>query len=358
MKVRVLETRRLGCAAVAAVAAFAVACGPHPQGKEGKIEDLYADPEADGESTPLSSASLTVEKIETELPVQVDEYKIGPNDILNIVVLEHEELSSIRDFNKGIVGTVVKKDGFIYVPIIGKVQAAGYTVQEFQEVLQEHLRKFVVDPQLSVDILKYESQKFYVLGFVKEPGAFPVNGNTRLLEAIGLTKGVLPEGAIDRGYFVRGRSLLPIDLADLLLRGDTSRNVYMQDGDLVYIPSGKDQKVYVLGEVVRPGAVPLDNGRLSLAQAIAEVGGILPVEARKRSIKLIRGSWQEPTVYTLKYDTILETGDQIILRAGDRIVVAPTGLTQLSRYMQQILPLLTGGDTSLDIAGKSKALAE
>jgi len=344
------------CAALLA-AATALACGPHPHGREGKIEDLYAEPD-DGESIPLSSKALTVETIETELPPQLDEYKIGPNDVLNIVVLQHEELSSIRDFNRGIVGTVVKKDGFIYVPIIGKVQAAGYTVQEFQEVLQEHLRKYVVDPQLSVDILRYESQKFYVLGFVKEPGAFPVNGNTRLLEAIGLAKGVLPEGSLDRAYFVRGRSLLPINLADLLLRGNTSRNVYMMDGDLVYIPSGKDQKVYVLGEVREPGAVPIENGRLSLAQAIAEVGGLLPVEAAEGRIKLIRGSWQEPTVYTLKYDTILEEGDKILLRAGDRIVVAPTGLTTLSRYMTQILPLLTGADTSLDIATKAKAMGQ
>jgi polysaccharide biosynthesis/export protein len=110
--------------------------------------------------------------------------------------------------------------------------------------------------------------------------------------------------------------------------------------------------------VHEPGAVPIENGRLSLAQAIAEVGGLLPVEARKGSIKLIRGSWQEPTVYTLKYDTILEEGDKILLRAGDRIVVSPTGLTTLSRYMMQILPLLTGADTSLDIATKSKALGQ
>jgi polysaccharide export outer membrane protein len=357
MEVGLFEARRSASAVALAVAALLLACGANPHGKEGKLEDLYAAPD-DAEAIPLSSRALTVETIATELPPQMDEYKIGPNDVLNIVVLQHEELSSIRDFNKGIVGTVVKKDGFIYVPIIGKVQAAGLTVQEFQERLQEHLKQFVVDPQLSVDILKYESQKFYVLGFVTAPGAFPVNGNTRLLEAIGLAKGVLADGSLDRAYFVRGRTLLPINFAELLLRGDTSRNVYMQDGDLVYVPSGKDQKVYVLGEVREPGAVAIENGRLSLAQALAEVGGLMPIEARKGSIKLIRGSWQEPTVYTLKYDTILEEGDKILLRAGDRIVVAPTGLTTLSRYMQQILPLLTGADTSLNIAGKAKALGQ
>jgi polysaccharide biosynthesis/export protein len=356
MEFRSPDIRRAACAGTVLAAALALGCGGNPQGREGKLEDLLKA-DADAEENPLSSRALTVEKVATELPPQVDEYRIGPNDVLNILVLEHEELSSIRDYNKGIVGTVVKKDGYIYVPIIGKVKAAGYTVQEFQEVLQNHLKNFVMNPELSVDVLRYESQKFYVLGFVKEPGAFPVNGNTRLLEAIGLAKGVLPEGSLDRAYVIRNRALLPISLADLLLRGDTSRNIYMQDGDLVYVPSAKDQKVYVLGEVRAPGAVPIESGRLSLAQALAEVGGLLPIEARKRSIKLVRGSWQEPTVYTLSYDTILEEGDRIQLRAGDRIVVSPTGLTTLSRYMTQILPFLEGANTSLDIASKASALA-
>lgn len=333
-------------ALVAALAA-ALSCGG-PSGRKGDVKDLYAAPD-DSESVPLSSKALSVERVETALPAQVDEYRIGANDVLNIVVLGHEELSSVRDFNRGIVGTIVKKDGNIYLPIVGTIRAAGYTVEEFHGILREALKQFVVDPQISVDVLKYESQKFFVLGFVREPGAYPVDGDTTLLEAIGLAKGVLPEGSLERAYFVRGRALLPINLADLLLRGDTSRNVYMQDRDLVYVPSGADQKVYVLGEVRDPGVVPIENGRLSLAQAIAECGGLLPIEADEGSIKLIRGSWQEPIVYTLDWDEVLEEGDKILLRAGDRIVVSPTTLTTMSRYMEQILPLLLGADRSLNI---------
>ena len=348
--------RRFTFALPLAVAICCAACGGSPKGRKGDLAELYAAPNGGAEEVPLQDKALSVERIETALPPQVDEYKIGPNDVLNILVLGHEELSSVRDFNKGIVGTIVKKDGNIYLPIVGKIKAAGFSVEEFHEVLRDQLKTYVVDPQVSIDVLRYESQKFYVLGYVKEPGAFPVDGDTTLLEAFGLAKGVLPGASLERAYVIRDRALLPINLADLLLRGDTSRNIYMKDRDLVYIPSGADQKVYVLGEVRQPGALLIEDGRLSLAQAIAEAGGLLAVEADDDSIKLIRGSWQKPTVYTLDYDTVLEEGDRIQLRAGDRIVVAPTALTVMTRYMEQILPFLEGGNTSLDIATKTKAL--
>jgi polysaccharide export outer membrane protein len=327
-----------------ALAACAAACGgPTRDIKEGKVEDLLAGDSA-AEDVPLASKAMKVERIALELEPQKDDYRIGANDVLNIIVLGHEEVSSARDFNRGIVGTVVKKDGKIYLPIVGPLEAAGYTVEEFHQVLVGHLKTYIVDPQVTVDVLEYESQKFYVLGEVHAPGAYPVDGDTKLLEALGMAKGVRPEGSLDRAYVVRDKALLPINLADLLLRGDTSRNIYMRNGDLVYVPSNDDQKVYVFGEVREPQAVRIPHGALSLAQALAEAGGLLPIEADEGSIKLVRGSWQEPTVYTLDYETVLALGDQIHLEPGDRVVVQPTGLTTASRYMQQILPFLQAAD--------------
>lgn len=333
----------VSAAALAACLALAAGCGASPEGKEGTLEELL-DEQKQAEETPLEERALKVETIATAIPEQIDEYKIGPNDVLNIVVLDHEEFSSPRDFNRGVIGTIVKKDGNIYIPIVGKVMAEGLTVEEFHEALREALRPYIKEPHLSVDILKYESQKFFVLGEVREPGAYPVDGDTTLLEAIGLAKGVTPDGNLERAYVVRGQALLPINLADLLLKGDTSRNVYMQHGDLVYVPHAGDQTVYVIGEVKRPGAIQIRHGRLSLGQALAEAGGLVQVDAAEGSIKLIRGSWQEPTIYTLSYDEILSHGDRILLHPGDRVVVSPTGLTTLSRYMQQILPFLQGAD--------------
>lgn len=330
-----------------------VACGG-PQGREGSLEELLAGGGPDSDA-PLAARGLDVEVVATELPPQIDEYRIGPNDVLNIVVLDHEEFSSPRDFNRGVIGTIVKKDGHIHIPIVGRVPAAGHTVEEFQELLHRHLGQYVKEPHLSVDVLKYESQKFYVLGEVGKPGAFPVNGATTLLEGIGLAGGVKPEGNLERAYVVRDGALLPINLASLLLRGDTSRNIYMRHRDLIYVPSAGDQTVYVLGEVLRPGAIQIRQTRLNLAQALAEAGGLKAIEAKKSNIKVIRGSWQEPTIYTLEYDTVLEQGDRILLEPGDRVVVTPTTLTTLSRYMEQILPFLQGADYAMRIYGQAAA---
>lgn len=339
-----METRRpnhFRTAAAAAIACLtALACGG-PQGREGELDELL-DESLRHVEVPLTARGLDVERVATELPPQKDEYRIGANDVLNIVVLDHEEFSSPRDFNRGVIGTIVKKDGNVYIPIVGKVPAAGHTVEEFHDVLREALEPYVREPHVSVDIFKYKSQKFFVLGEVEKPGAFPVDGNTTLLEAFGLAGGATADGSLERAYVVRGDSLLPIDIAALLQRGDTSRNIYMKHGDLVYVPHAGDQTAYVLGEVREPGAVRIPQSRLSLAQALAEAGGLLPTEADEDSIKLVRGSWQEPTVYTLDYETLLELGDRILLRPGDRVVVSPTGLTRVSRYMQQILPFLQG----------------
>ena len=322
-------------------------CGSRPPVKEGTFEDLLKNSAA--EEVPLETQAMMVETVATSLEIQKDEYRIGPNDVLNITVLDHPEVSSTRDFNSGIVGTIVKKDGKIYLPIVGAIRAEGYTVEEFYGVLREKLRTYIQDPELSVDMLKYESKKFFVLGEVNNPGAFPVDGKTTLLDGIGMAKGVKPEGSLEGGYVVRDRALLPINLADLLLRGDTSRNIYMKKDDLIYIPAASDQKVYVLGEVHQPGAIQIPNGRMTLAQAIAEAGGILRVEAKQGSIKLIRGSWKEPVVYTLEFDTVLTHGDRVFLRPGDRIFVQPTGLTTASRYMRQILPFLQAADSGTAI---------
>ncbi len=326
----------------------------HPESmdnvKKGDIDDLLNDTN-DAENT---VADLQVEHVSTTLPKQEDVYRIGPNDILNIMVLDHEELSSVRDFNKGIVGTVVKKDGYIYVPIVGKIKAAGYTVPEFIDIFRKHLINYIVEPHVSIDILQYKSQKFYILGSVRKPGVFPVDGDTTLLEGIGMAGGVPPEGNLERAYVIRDNTLLPINLADLLLRGDTSRNIYMQDKDLVYIPNAADQTVYVLGEVEKPGAINIVSNRLSLGQAIAEAGGLKPIQARKNKIRIIRGSWQSPTIYTIKYDAILVYGDKIWLHPGDRVVIEPTGLTTLSRYMLQILPFLIGLDHATSIYSRVK----
>jgi polysaccharide export outer membrane protein len=140
---------------------------------------------------------------------------------------------------------------------------------------------------------------------------------------------------------IRDGKLMPIDFEAMVRGGDVSRNVFLKDRDLIYVPDNVAKKVYVLGEVLRPNAVQIERKDISLAEALASVGGPTPARAR-REVAVIRGGFAKPVVYVVDLDKALLVDEQIRLRAGDRVVVAPTGLSTASRYMEQVYPFLQG----------------
>jgi len=304
------------------------------------LDDLVAD----------SATSVDRDSVRYDFSAQTDEYRLGSNDVLDVFVMEHPEMSSQRVGLGELAGTTVRKDGFAYLPVIGKVKADGLTVTEFETALREAAAKFVVDPQVHVEILEHESQKFHVLGHVRTPGSFPVDGDTTLLEALSLAGGIGDSGSIEGATIVRDGKLLPIDLAVLVKGGDISRNVFMRKGDLVYVPDASAMKVFVLGEVKTPTSVAIVDGRISLAEAIATAGGPTPARAR-RELAVIRGGFAEPVVYRINLEEALLIDHRIQLRPGDRVVIAPTGLSTSSRYMQQVLPFL-GGAQAIGLAAQ------
>ncbi len=305
------------------------------------LEDLIADSQGRESMAPGEALGIDRDVVDYDFDDQKDEYTLGPNDVLNIFVMDHPEMSSQRVNIGEISGTTIAKDGFIYMPVIGKVPAAGMSLVEFRETLIQEAAKYIVDPQVSVEILNYASKKFFVLGEVTKPGAFPVDGSTTLLEGLGLAGGVKPTGNLEAAYVARDNQLLPINLADVLLRGDVRRNVYMRHGDVIYVPDTSDQKVFVLGEVETPTAVPILRNKMTLAEALAMAGGPTRAESRKE-IAVLRGGFAKPVVYTMDFEEALLYDEQILLQPGDRVVVAPTGLATSSRYMRQILPFLQG----------------
>lgn len=299
------------------------------------LEELLVD-----SSAPIAN-DMSVETLDYDFKLNKDEYRLGNNDVLSVFVLGHPELSSQRVNLGEISGTTIRKDGNVHMVIIGELRAAGLTLTEFEAKLQVRAADFIVDPQVSVEILEYGSQKFYVLGEVPRPGAFAVDGDTTLLEGVGLAGGIPPTADLEGATVIRGGKLMPISLADILRRGDVSRNIYLRDGDVVHIPDNVAKKVHVLGEVQRPMSVAIERDSVSLAEALATAGGPSPARAR-RELAVIRGGYAKPVVYIIDLEKALLFDDSIKLRSGDRVIIAPTGLSTSSRYMEQILPFLRG----------------
>lgn len=301
------------------------------------LEQLIADSQNPGSV----GAQLEVEQVSYNFANERDEYRLGRNDVIDINLLGHPEIGSRASVQGQPLGVTVRKDGKIWLPMIGGVQAEGRTVTEFELALRDAAARFFVDPQVNVEILKHESQKFFVVGEVREPGAFAVDGDTTLLEALTLAGGIPETGDLVGATVVRAGQPLPIDIFRLARSGDLSRNVFMRAGDVVFVPDNADQKVFVLGEVKNPGIVRIMRSRMTLAEAIASTGGPTPAKSR-REIAIIRGGFANPVVYRINLERALLVDEQILLRPGDRVVIAPTGLATASRYMEQFLPFLMG----------------
>ncbi|MCK6462100.1 MAG: polysaccharide biosynthesis/export family protein [Planctomycetes bacterium] len=277
------------------------------------------------------------------LPEGLEEYRIGAKDVLDVRVPGMADFGGdLTRADADAFGYEVMRDGRVYLPLVGAVPVAGLTPVEVQKDLSERFQRFQDAPLVSVRVLRYRSQKFLVLGGVEKPGTFPVDGSTTLLEAVALAEGVRDGADLERAYVLRKERLLPVSLGDMLLRGDTRRNVVLRDGDVVFVPPEIRQEVYVLGEVRQPGRVPISPYRpLTVVAALAEAEGLDRLHAKRDEIVIFRGSWQEPRSFTLTEGDVSRFGAHILLKPGDVVHVGPRGLANWSRTLSLLLPWAT-----------------
>jgi polysaccharide export outer membrane protein len=315
------------------------ACKSPPEEASASVRALIEE----GRVRTVPDLDLASTVVETELPAVEEEYRIGAGDVLDVRVPGMPDFGGdLTRADANAFGYEVMRDGQVHLPLVGAVPAAGRTPLEVQRDLDERFKEFHDTPLVSVRVLRYESQKFYVLGGVQNPGAFPVDGTTTLLEGIGLAKGIRDGSDIERAYVVRKNALLPVSLGDLLLRGETSRNIVMRDGDVVFVPPEIRQEVYVLGEVREPGRVPISPYRpLTIVAALADAEGLDRLYGDRDEIVIFRGSWQKPRSFTLTEEELNRFGTHIVLKPGDIVHVAPRGLANWSRTLSLLLPWAT-----------------
>ena len=112
----------------------------------------------------------------------VSDYRIGPLDLLEVKVFQVEDMD--REIR-------VNSSGFISLPLIGSLQAGGKTVQELEYEIAEKLSQtYLQNPQVSVFVKEFTSQRVTVDGAVKKPGIFPITGRTTLLQVVALSEGL------------------------------------------------------------------------------------------------------------------------------------------------------------------------
>jgi polysaccharide export outer membrane protein len=281
-------------------------------------------------------------------------YGIGAGDVVEIVVWNHPELTLIpAGASVTPAGFNVSLDGMIQFPLIGTFKIVGLTENQARTGLTRQLSKFLKDPQVTLRVQSYRAGRIYVDGEVRTPGQQAINDIAMTLpEAISRAGGLTPTA--DRGAVALSRNgkTTMINMAQLVKLGVNPSRILLAPGDLVRVASRDDTKVYVMGEVTRPMALPLRNGRLTLNEALGESGGINVASGDPRQIYVVRSRSGEssgsgataeataPKIYHLdaRSPAAYALAEGFELQSRDVVFVDPVPLVIWNRIISLVLP--------------------
>ena len=246
------------------------------------------------------------------------DYRIGPQDLLQISVFEVKEMTnSVR----------VSGNGYIGLPLVGRIKAQGLTSAQLEDVLEKKLDRYLQHPTVSVFIKEYRSQPISVLGAVKSPKIYYTTGQMHLLDMLAMAGGLAsdagnvcivqtPGGGSDARQTV-------INLESLLKEGHADLNIPVYGGQIVDVPRGGI--FFVDGAVKKPGSFRI-KGDTTLTQAISMADGF-DFAAVKSKIKIYRATGTvNRKVIAVNYGSILrgKTPD-VALQDRDVIIVPKNG---------------------------------
>jgi polysaccharide export outer membrane protein len=241
---------------------------------------------------------------------QPGDYRIGPQDLLDINIFEAPELNrTVR----------VSENGEVSMPLLGGIQVAGLTARQLEAAMAARLREYLKDPHVSVMVTAIESHPISVIGEVNKPGVFQVRGSKTLLEMLSMAQGLAPEAgdevlvmrsagfnrasdaeqktvapghspsgnaSADESALKESPETVSINLRHLLNSRDPKFNVPVYAGDIVKVT--RAGIVYVVGAVKRPGGFTVKgNEQMSLLKAIALAEGLSSTSSKGRT-RIIR----------------------------------------------------------------------
>ncbi len=240
--------------------------------------------------------------ISAQEDVATKNYIIGPEDILEITVWGHEDLTR---------KVTISADGYFTFPLIGRIKAQGATIRTLERRIAQLLDKdYIVNPQVTINVTAFRSKKVFILGEVVKPGAYYLTKSDTLLEVISEAGGVTQDA---------GREIIIVRPADesigqpatldsdseqirvdlqALISGDVNENVIVHNNDTIYVP--KSSVYSVFGEVRKPGSYPLEK-ETSILEAISVAGGPSQ-DADTQKLELLRkdGDTQKKIILDIK----------------------------------------------------------
>ncbi|RZL88618.1 MAG: sugar transporter [Variovorax sp.] len=294
-------------------------------------------------------------------------YRIGPGDVVGIVVFDHPEIaystvpagpSSDPASVSPTPGFIVSNTGHLSFPYVGTLKVEGLTVQELEETLVKRLARVYKDPQLFVRVQAFRSKRAFIEGEVRQPGLMVFTDMPMTLaEAINRAGGLTAVGDRSAINLTRNGKTTELDLMAMAAAGIDASRIPLKSGDMLYVRSRDERKVAVMGEVTNQQGVLMRNGQLSLNDALTEVGGVNLNFANPRQIYVIRNeATGGQSIFHLdaRTPTALAMADGFALRPKDVVYVDPVPLVQWNRVLNLILPTATTATTYRGLGSSSQ----
>jgi polysaccharide export outer membrane protein len=267
-------------------------------------------------------------------------YVLGPEDLLTVRVLDIEEFNA-----QNLPPVRIDLRGNIRLPIIGRIKAAGLTVERLEAEIAHGLSNIMLQPEVTVAVTEFRSHPVSVLGAVKNPGVHQITGQKTLFEVLSLAGGLnsdagntikitrrvdagalpLPNVSKDSsGDFFVGQ----LDVRAVMEAKTPHDNIEVHADDVITVP--KADLVYVIGAVKRSGGFVLsEKEQIPVLQALSLAEGLDRVAAPRNARILRQGTpGTERTEIPVDVQRILEGhGEDIALHAND-ILFIPTSASK------------------------------
>lgn len=232
------------------------------------------------------------------------DYKLGAGDLVRINVFGSPELETEAR---------VSQSGAITCPLIGSVPVAGLSTADVETLLARRYVDggFLKQPQISVLVMEFQSQKISVLGHVGKPGQYPLRASSNVLDVLAEAGGLLAQSAGDVATITHANgSKQEVDLTKLF-DGDPQQNVAVGGGDRIYIP--KAPQFYVYGQVQKPGMYKLERN-MTVSRAISAAGGLTAKGTERRAIVKRRDADGKEKEYSAHGTDTLQPDDILFIK--------------------------------------------
>ncbi len=244
----------------------------------------------------------------TNVPVSPN-YLLGPGDELSVIFYGKLNKSSTVEVNR---------DGFVDFPELGPIMIAGLTFSEAKKMLQTQMESQVIGTKLNISMGALRSMQVFVLGEAFKPGAYSVSALSTITHAIMSAGGVSDIASLRNIKLKRnGKTVVTLDLYDLLLAGDVKNDFRLQASDVIYIPT-VGGTVSVDGEVRRPAIYEL-NGEKTAADILALAGGLTPKSFASSS--RIDRVGDDGFLTVVDLDLTQNSGKRLKIKSGDYLTV-------------------------------------